>query len=132
MTTRPNSRLVQPAMTKNRVREFREARGLSQEQLGELLGTEPSTVSRLERGDRKLTEPWLRRLGKALDVPAGELLAEAGGKDGAKLDVESELKALEDLIAALRLVRTNESATAALLDAVADQVGKLRAKMPAG
>jgi transcriptional regulator with XRE-family HTH domain len=51
----------------NRLRELREARGLTLEDLARLLGTTNQQISHLELGKRQLTVEWLRRLGSALE-----------------------------------------------------------------
>lgn len=50
----------------NRLRELREARGLTLADLAERLGTTNQQISHLELGKRQLTVDWLRRLGEAL------------------------------------------------------------------
>lgn len=60
----------------NRIRQIREAQGLSQGQLGEMMGTTDATVQRIESGNRKLTESWLRRFAAALKVSHGEILGD--------------------------------------------------------
>lgn len=58
----------------NCLREWREFRGLSQEQLAEAVekatgyATSKSTVSKHETGARQMSEAWLRRYAKALDL----------------------------------------------------------------
>lgn len=58
----------------NYVRPWRDFRGLTQEQLAERAETTPGMISMLERGERQLTAKWLRKLGLAMQVPAGFLL----------------------------------------------------------
>lgn len=58
----------------NRIAEWREARGLTQEELAERCDTTHATISRLERGARQLSEKWLRLIGRALRVPMADLL----------------------------------------------------------
>lgn len=50
----------------NRIRQLREARGLTLDQLAKAVGTTNQQVSHLELGKRELTVDWLRRLGAAL------------------------------------------------------------------
>lgn len=52
-----------------RVKELRKSRGLSQEQLAEMIGIEPKHVSRIEVGKSYPTLDRLERIAKALDVP---------------------------------------------------------------
>ncbi|MBC6981410.1 helix-turn-helix domain-containing protein [Caulobacter sp. 17J80-11] len=55
------------------LREWREYRRLTQEQLAEKVGTSKSVISELET-KRELSGKWLRRLAPALDTSAGYLL----------------------------------------------------------
>ncbi len=54
-----------------RIKEFRKARGLSQEQLAEMIGIEQKHVSRLEVGKSYPTIDRLEKISSALDVPMG-------------------------------------------------------------
>lgn len=58
----------------NHLRAWREHRGLSQEQLAELVDTKGNVISLLESGERGLSDKWLRRLAPALGVSAGWLM----------------------------------------------------------
>ena len=66
----------------NRIREIRELRGLSLQALADLVGTSNQNVSRVELGQTKLNEDWMRRLGNALDVDPVELLSENADYQG--------------------------------------------------
>ena len=57
----------------NRIRELREGRGWSQQQLADQINTTHGTVSRIETGERKLTDKWVRLISGALAVHPGEL-----------------------------------------------------------
>lgn len=61
----------------NRIREIREARGISQAELAKRVRTSQPQIKRLEQGERRLTEDWMRRIAKALDVNPADLLAVA-------------------------------------------------------
>ena len=55
----------------NRIREIRDAAGLTQEQLAERVGTTANSIWRLESGLTRLTQHWMIKLGEALGcVPA--------------------------------------------------------------
>lgn len=54
-----------------RIKSFRKAKGLSQEQLAELVGIEQKHVSRLEVGTSYPTIDRLEKIAVALDVPMG-------------------------------------------------------------
>ncbi|MDX5366069.1 MAG: helix-turn-helix domain-containing protein [Alphaproteobacteria bacterium] len=64
---------------RTRIRHFRKARGLTQTELAEALGTTAATVSRLETADMTVSTDWLERLGEALGVDVRELIGGAGG-----------------------------------------------------
>lgn len=62
-------------MPDNRIQELREAKGWSQADLAEAIGTSPQQIGRLEAGKRKLTVDWMTSLAQALGVGMTELLA---------------------------------------------------------
>ncbi len=62
----------------NRIRQIREDRGLSQQELADRVGTSNQQISLLERGERQLTANWMERLAKGLDVNPADLLGRAG------------------------------------------------------
>ena len=62
-------------MTGERVRKYRRQKGLSQEQLGELVGFSQSKISKIENGDWDSLSD-LRLIAKALEIPLEELVKE--------------------------------------------------------
>lgn len=56
------------------LREFRQAAGLSQERLAELIGSSQPTIQKLETGRMRLTVDYAARLGPALGIHPDELL----------------------------------------------------------
>lgn len=58
----------------NRIRELREAAGLSMEKLGERIGASTSTINRLEKGGTDLISEWLPPLARELGVRWWELI----------------------------------------------------------
>lgn len=60
----------------NQVRYWREKRGLSRRELASKISTGESQIVKLERGERKLTVDWLKRLAKGLNVTEAQLLEE--------------------------------------------------------
>lgn len=58
----------------NRIREHRMAEGLSQQALAERIGTSKVTVSELEAGKMQLTQEYMRRIARALDLAPADLL----------------------------------------------------------
>lgn len=63
-------------MIRNRLAELREAKGLTQEALGELIGTSESTISRLESGATKMNDDYLARLSRALGCHPAVLITD--------------------------------------------------------
>ncbi len=62
------------AFPPNRLRELREQRGKSQQQVAEAIGTTQNQISRLESGERELTIGWMNKLGAALSIDPAEIL----------------------------------------------------------
>jgi transcriptional regulator with XRE-family HTH domain len=65
-----------------RIRELRLARGLTQEQLGELCELHRTFIGSVERGERNVSILNLRLIAKVLRVPMAELIVES--KDGVR------------------------------------------------
>lgn len=59
----------------DKIRTLRRKRGLSQEQLGELVGFSQSKISKIEKGDWDSLSD-LRSIARALEVPIEELVRE--------------------------------------------------------
>jgi SOS-response transcriptional repressor LexA len=62
-------------MPKNRLRYWREERGLSRRRLAELVDCDPSYIAKLERGERRLKHDWMERLAKGLAVAPTDLIS---------------------------------------------------------
>lgn len=60
----------------NRLKEFRRASGLTQEQLANMIGVSQGAVQKLENGVVDLDLKWMDLLSKALNVKPYELLPE--------------------------------------------------------
>jgi len=58
----------------NNLRAWREHRGLSQNELADMVDTTQSQITHLENGERALSAKWLRKLAKALRTTPGHLL----------------------------------------------------------
>ena len=69
------ARLIEKPM--NRIREIREAAGLSSDELAERIGTSGAQIRRLEVGDRKLTAEWMEKIAEALGCSPADLIANA-------------------------------------------------------
>ena len=65
----------------NRIKEFRKKKGLSQEQLAEMLDTSSGQISSLETGKRRLNYTWMQRIAEALDCEVHELVIDSTDKD---------------------------------------------------
>ena len=61
----------------NRIKEWRNERGLSQQALGDLVGTTGQQVGRLESGERRLSLDWIERFASALGCGPHELIGES-------------------------------------------------------
>jgi transcriptional regulator with XRE-family HTH domain len=57
----------------NNVARIRKARGLSQEQLAEMVGVHQATISKLERGSESVTLELVFKVAAALNLPAASL-----------------------------------------------------------
>lgn len=66
-------------MLPNRIREHRERANLTLEELAERVGTSPQHISRLEKGQRRLSDPWLDRLSVALSIRKADFLVDLSG-----------------------------------------------------
>lgn len=60
------------------IRDLREARGMTQEQLGEACELHRTFIGSVERGERNVAILNLRRIAKALRVPLAALFADDG------------------------------------------------------
>ena len=55
----------------NRIKEWRLRRGLSMQALAERADTSRQQIHKLERGERRLTEEWMRRIANILGLRTG-------------------------------------------------------------
>lgn len=71
-----NARMPRPSVKKaaNHLRAWREFRLLTQEELGDLVGTAGNVIGLLESGERGLSQKWLNKLAPALGTTPGFLL----------------------------------------------------------
>jgi transcriptional regulator with XRE-family HTH domain len=77
----PNSPFLADVPAKHYLREWREARGLSQDQLGRLCGTTGATISRYENNDRGLPLELMLKLFEHLDILPGQFFAPVEAPD---------------------------------------------------
>jgi transcriptional regulator with XRE-family HTH domain len=59
----------------NNIRKIRDRLGISAAQLAKMIGTSQQQITRLEKGQRRLSDFWLYRLAPALHCEPAELLA---------------------------------------------------------
>ena len=59
--------------TSNNIAKIRKRKGMTQQQLADLLGVHWITISKLERGVMQITGGWLERLAASLKVSAAEI-----------------------------------------------------------
>lgn len=64
----------------NRVRYFRDRANLTREQLAGRMGISTSQLTKLERGERRLTKEWMERIALALDIVPADLFDEASAR----------------------------------------------------
>lgn len=81
MAGRPSKPIVNPP---NRIREVREAKGLTQEQIARQLGVAGETIRKYETGENQVSVWALQRVAKALGVPSYSLLNDWEPERGAQ------------------------------------------------
>ena len=70
----------------DRIREARKAKGLTQAQLGEIVGLQKSAIAKYENGRVvNIKRSTLRQLAKALDLRGSDLIIENDPKEAAEL-----------------------------------------------
>ncbi len=62
-------------MRKNFIREIRKSRGLTLQQLADLIGTSNQQISNHEAGKRKLTIEWLEKYSAALKCTPADIMS---------------------------------------------------------
>jgi transcriptional regulator with XRE-family HTH domain len=65
-----------PSGMANRIKELREARKITLQQIADAAGTTLQQIQRLENGKRRLTDEWMRRIAPVLGVHPAALLLE--------------------------------------------------------
>ena len=66
----------------SKIRELRDAGGMTQAQLAEACGLHRTFIGSVERGERNVAILNLRRIAKSLRVPLAELFAGAKSRNG--------------------------------------------------
>lgn len=70
-----------PGMAANRIQELRQRRQISAKRLAELLNSGRSTVTKLERGEMRLSQHWMDRISRVLGVDPADLLPGASDNE---------------------------------------------------
>ncbi|MBK3797895.1 helix-turn-helix domain-containing protein [Azospirillum brasilense] len=91
-------------MTK--LKEIREARGLSQEQVAEMAGTSQPQIYKLEKGLRRMTLDWAQKLAPALGVGIGDLVDE-DDPSTASIGLSLFLRSKDELFQAVQAKHTD-------------------------
>ena len=74
---------------KNKIKQARLAKGLTQTELGKLLGVEKSAIAKYENGRAvNIKRRTLQKLAKALDLRGSDLIIEANPKEAAELSAK--------------------------------------------
>lgn len=84
----------------NRIREIRQSRKLSLQQVADQVGTTRTQIMRLETGVRRLTDTWMYRLGRVLDCHPAEFLENSAPGYPPKDPLAEELviRAVEEIL----------------------------------
>lgn len=73
-----------------RIRNYRTAKGLSQEKLAELSGCHHTYIGQIERGEKNATIESIEKISAALNVSLSKLFEKLGAEDGATRSVPLE------------------------------------------
>jgi transcriptional regulator with XRE-family HTH domain len=79
----------------NRLKELREARGLSLAALAALVGTSNQEISHLELGKRQLTVDWLERIASALGCHPWAIVSESAPSDPREVELVLAFRAMD-------------------------------------
>lgn len=71
----------------NRIRELRDAFGMTADTLAARIGTSPQQIRRLETGARRLTTVWLNKIAAALECAPTDLIAHAVVSDDPDVEI---------------------------------------------
>ncbi len=105
------------------LKKLRKEKGLSQDELGRMIGGDQTEVSRYERGARLPSRDKLVALAKALSVPVGILAGEEGG-EGSPVAVVQRCGSLKEMSGLPQ--RRSELAEVPLVDhIVAARIGRI-------
>lgn len=78
----------------NRIKEYRQMRDLTQQELADLAGCSKMHISGLERGVRRLDLHWMQVIAAVLGIEPGDLLLPGDNSNAAQTDAERRMLAL--------------------------------------
>ena len=73
-----------------RIRNYRTAKGLSQEKLAELSGCHPTYIGQIERGEKNATIESIEKIAVALNVSLSKLFEKLGGQEDSSRNIPLE------------------------------------------
>jgi len=73
-----------------RIRNYRTAKGLSQEKLAELSGCHPTYIGQIERGEKNATIESIEKISVALNVSLSKLFEKLGSQEDGMRDIPLE------------------------------------------
>ena len=73
-----------------RIRNYRTAKGLSQEKLAELSGCHPTYIGQIERGEKNATIESIEKIATALNVSLSRLFEKLGVQEHGERDIPLE------------------------------------------
>ncbi len=88
-----------------KIKLYRDKKGLTQEQLGELIGVKGATITRYEKNDRQPKIEQLTKIAAALSVEINELLP-YHVSIGGELIIDNELDPQNQIIRNLKMLNT--------------------------
>lgn len=73
-----------------RIRNYRTAKGLSQEKLAELSGCHPTYIGQIERGEKNATIESIEKISAALNISLSKLFEKLGSQDNGVRNIPLE------------------------------------------
>ena len=73
-----------------RIRNYRTAKGLSQEKLAELSGCHPTYIGQIERGEKNATIESIEKISAALNISLSKLFEKLGSRDNGARNIPLE------------------------------------------
>ena len=73
-----------------RIRNYRTAKGLSQEKLAELSGCHPTYIGQIERGEKNATIESIEKISAALNISLSKLFEKLGFQDNGARNIPLE------------------------------------------